>query len=93
MRPQRPRSILVRGPLGAAARAGEVGVEHPGELLLAHPHQQRVVGDAGVGDEHLDRAELVLDRGERGVDRGGVGDVAGDAEESGASRRRRCRGG
>ena len=29
-----------------------------GEVVLAHAQQQAVVGDAGVGHEHLDRAEL-----------------------------------
>ena len=34
-----------------------------------------------LDDEHLDRAELLLDRGERGVDLVGVGDVARHAEQ------------
>ena len=63
-------------PLGDAVRAGEVGVDDALERLLAHPQQQRVVGDAGVGDQHLDRPELGLDRAERGVDLLGRRDVA-----------------
>ena len=39
------------------------------EVLVAHPHEEAVLGDARVGDEHLDRApELLLGLGERGVD-------------------------
>ena len=56
------------GPLGDAVGGGEVGVDHRGEVVLAHAQEQPVVGDAGVRHEHLDRAELRLDRGERGVD-------------------------
>ena len=43
-----------------------------GEVVLAHPQQQPVVGDAGVGDQHLDRAERLLDGRERGIDLGRV---------------------
>ena len=44
------------GPLGGGRRR-EVGVDHRGEVVLAHPQQQAVVGDAGVGDQHLDGAD------------------------------------
>src|SRR5690242_209053 len=69
------------GPLGDPERAGQVGVQHPGELLLAHPQQQRVVGDSGVGHQHLHRALLRLDLGEGSVDLLQVGDVAPHAEQ------------
>ena len=71
-----------RGPLGDPVGAGEVGVDDAGERLLAHPQQQRVVGHAGVGHQHLDRAELGLDRAERGVDLLGRRDVALHAEQA-----------
>ena len=57
------------GPLGDPERAGEVGVDDAGPVVLAHPQQQGVRGDAGVGDQHLDRAVRGLDLGERRVDR------------------------
>ena len=44
---------------GAEEGAGQVGIDDLGELILGHPHQQGVVGDACVGDHHLDRT-LVL---------------------------------
>ncbi len=40
------------------------------------------MGDAGVGDQHLDRAVLGLDGREGGLDRLGVGDVAPDVERA-----------
>ena len=43
--------------------------------------QQRVLGDARVGDEHLDRALLGLDLVEGGVDVGRAGHVAAHAEQ------------
>ena len=43
---------------------------------------QGVGGDAGVGDQHLDRAVGRLDLGEGGLDRGGVGDVAAHVERA-----------
>ena len=45
-----------------------------------HPQQQRVVGDAGVGHQHLDRAVRLLDLRERRLDLLGVGDVAAHVE-------------
>ena len=45
-----------------------------------HPQDQGVVGDAGVGHQHLDRAVGLLDLREGGVHRGGVGDVAAHVE-------------
>src|SRR5690606_27037420 len=59
----------------AAERAGEVHVDHRLELLVAHAHEELVLGHAGVGDEHLDGAHVLLDGGERRVDGRGVGDV------------------
>ena len=68
IRPQRARSMPGARPLGDPVRAGEVRVDHPRELLLAHPQQQGVVGDPGVGHQHLDRALVLLHLLERGVD-------------------------
>src|SRR6478672_2416330 len=68
------------GAAGAAERAGEVRVDDGVELLVAHPHQEGVAGDARVGDEHLHGpAEDLLRGGEGGVDRRRVGDLAQDA--------------
>src|SRR6478736_4591498 len=65
---------------GAAEGTGEVGVDDGVELLVAHAHEQRVAGDAGIRDEHLDRtAEDLLGGRERRVDGGRVGDLARDA--------------
>ena len=73
MRPLRARSMPCAARLVTRYGRREVGVDHRGEVVLAHPQQQAVVGDAGVRHEHLDRApELGLDRGERGVDLGAV---------------------
>ena len=63
------------GPLGHPVGPGQVRVDHRAERVLAHPQQQRVVGDPGVGHQHLDRALVLLHLGERGVDAGRVGDV------------------
>src|SRR2546421_716041 len=70
------------GPLRDPPGTGEVGLDHPGPLLLGHPQQQRVLGDPGVRDQYLDRPQLRLDGAERGVHLSRVGDVALDAEES-----------
>src|SRR5690606_37602436 len=72
----------LHGPAGGAERAGEVRVEHVGEVVVGHAQDEAVAGDARVGDEDLDRAELGLDLGERVVDLGGVAHVAGDAEQA-----------
>jgi hypothetical protein len=39
------------------------------ELLQRHLLQPRVLGDAGVVDQHVDAAELFLDAGDHGIDR------------------------
>jgi hypothetical protein len=71
------------GTPGAAEGAGEVGVEDAVELLVAHPHEQGVLGDAGIGDQHLDRAaEGLLGRREGRVDGGGVGHLAAHAHQA-----------
>src|SRR4051794_12447811 len=48
------------GPLRDPEGAGEVRVDDALELLVAHPHQQRVVGQPGVGHQHLDRTLVLL---------------------------------
>ena len=73
---------LGAGPLGHPVGGGEVRVEDLGEVLLLHAHQQPVAGDPGVADQHLDRALVLLDLGERAVDGLGVGDVALHAEQA-----------
>jgi hypothetical protein len=71
-----------RGALGDAVGGRQVRVDDPGERLLAHPHEQPVVGDPGVGHQDLDRAVRGLGLGEGGVDRVGVGDVAVHREQA-----------
>src|SRR6266702_1049181 len=44
------------GALGHPVGAGQVGVEHRGEVVLAHQREQLVAGDPGVGHQHLHRA-------------------------------------
>ena len=63
IRPQRARIIFGHDPLGEPPGGGEVGGEHGLEVVLGHADEQAVAGDAGVGHEHLDGAELLLDRG------------------------------
>lgn len=70
------------GAAGAAEGSGEVDVDHVVEVGVAHPHEQSVASDPGVGDEHLDRPESLLDGLEPGVDRLRRGDIAGDGEHA-----------
>src|SRR5699024_9798903 len=67
-------------PLDRAEGAGEVGVQHRLEGVVAHPQQQLVVGDPGVRDQHLDRSVRLLDGLDRRVEAVAVGDVRGDGE-------------
>src|SRR3546814_18077491 len=55
--------------------AGEVGVEDRLPVLVLHPHQQVVAGDAGVVDQDRDRAELLADRIDQRLDGAGFVDV------------------
>ena len=48
-------------PLGDPEGAGQVGLDDRGPVVLAHPQEQGVGGDPGVGDEHLDRPVRLLD--------------------------------
>ena len=52
----------------------EIGVDHLVPLLRRHPVEHAVAGDAGIVDQHLDRAEVGLDL----LDAGGAGIVVGD---------------
>ena len=52
-------------------------------VVVGHPQEQGVAGDAGVGDEHLDRPERGLHLGECRLHLGGVGHVALHAEHTG----------
>ena len=52
------------------------------EVVVGHAQHEHVGGHPGVGDEHLDRAEGLLDLGEGGVDLGGVGDVAAHGQDA-----------
>ncbi len=72
-----------RRPPGDPERTGQVGGDHRVPVVVGHPHQQRVPGDAGVGDHHLDVAEGGLDLGERGLDLSRIGHVTLDAEHAG----------
>ena len=44
----------------------EVGVDHRAPLLRRHAVEHGVAGDAGIVDQHLDRAEIGLDLLEAG---------------------------
>src|SRR3546814_4263589 len=61
--------------LAAAEDAGEVGVEDRLPVLVLHPHQQVVAGDAGVVDEDRDRADVLADGIDQRLDRTGFVDV------------------
>ncbi|MGY3497397.1 hypothetical protein ACVW1B_006816 [Bradyrhizobium sp. USDA 4502] len=53
----------------------EVGVDHGIPLLDRHLVERGILGDAGIVDEHVDRAEIgldLLDAGRAGVERGDV---------------------
>ena len=80
IRPRRSRSMPLAARLASRNEPVRLVSMTDRPVLLRHPQQQRVGGDAGVGDEHLDRAVRVLDLGERRVDRGRVGDVAAHVE-------------
>jgi hypothetical protein len=66
--------------LGTMEDPAQVDVDDGVELLQRHLLQPRVLGDAGVVDEHVDTAELGLHRGDHGVDLGAVGDVDDEAQ-------------
>src|SRR5690606_38339225 len=61
--------------LAAAVDAGQVGVEDGLPVLVLHPHQQVVAGDAGVVYEDRDRADVLADRLDQLFDRAGRADV------------------
>ena len=82
-----------RGPLGDVEGALEVDVDDGVEIGVGHAHQQRVLGDARVRDDHLDRAVRLLGLGERRVHGGGVGDITHDPERSLGGRSAGARGG
>nr|AAC46202.1 MAV301 [Mycobacterium avium] len=67
--------------LGHPERPGQVGVDDLGEPLLRHPDQECVLGDTGVGHQHLDRPLVLLHLCEGAVDGVVVGDVALDTEQ------------
>ena len=73
---------MATAPLGHPERAGQVGVDHVEEGLLAHAQHQRVHGDAGVGHQHLDRAPPLLDRAEGRLDLLRVAHVAAHGQEA-----------
>ena len=84
----RPGRAPHRGqrPAQAPERRGEVEVEHPLPLLVRRPHRSGHAR-AGIGDEHLDRAEPVLDLPEELLGEGGLREVTGhDERRPGAGR-------
>ena len=69
MRPLRGAQHVLGRPLGHPVQRREVGVDDAREVVLAHPQEQAVAGDAGIGHEDLDRiAEVLGDLGECAVD-------------------------
>ena len=80
IRPRRSRSMPLAARLASRNEPVRLVSMTERPVVLGHPQQQGVGGDAGVGDQHLDRAVLLLDLRERGVDRLRVGDVAAHVE-------------
>src|SRR5690606_9211230 len=72
-------------PLHGGAAEAEIGfqidLDDVGEVLVLHPHQQAVLGDAGVGDEDVQRgAGGLFGAGDQAVDGVGVRQVGGGGE-------------
>ncbi len=82
IRPKRLRCMLREARWATRNAPVEVRVDDVLEPLLGHPHEERVLGDPGVGHQHLDRTLVLLDLFERPVDGVVVGDVAHDAEQA-----------
>ena len=72
----------LRRALDDAERAAEVRRDDAVEVVLGHAQQQRVLRDAGIGDDDLDRTQLLLDLGERGVDGSGIRHIGADGERA-----------
>jgi hypothetical protein len=72
----------LRRALDGAERPGQVRLDDRRPVVLAHPQEQRVAGNAGVRDQHFDGTLRSLDLSEGRLDRVGVGDVAFDGEEA-----------
>ena len=66
--------------------AAQVDVDHAVELLQRHFLQARVLGDAGVVDQHVDAAEFFLDAGDHGIDHFALRHVHLIARRRGAER-------
>ena len=60
----------------AVESAGDVGVQHLGPGLLAQPPERAVVGDAGIVDQEVDPAQLLLGLVDELLHRLPVADVA-----------------
>ena len=61
IRPQRAFIIFGTTRLASRQVAVRLVAMTSVEVVLGHAHEQPVAGDAGVGDQHLDRPELLLD--------------------------------
>jgi hypothetical protein len=59
--------------------APQVHPHDPVPVLVGDVQEGRHAGDAGVVDEDVDRAEVLLDLGDRPVGRGAVGHVQAGA--------------
>ena len=83
MRPQRPRSIFVAARL--ATRQAPLRLVSTTRLNCSSLIRMISVSSVmpALATSTSTGSELVLDRRERRVDRGGVGDVAGDPEQAG----------
>src|SRR3954468_4844031 len=58
----------------------QVDVDDAAPFIVAQPHREVVRGDAGIVDEHQDRAEVVAYAREHLVGRRGIGNVGDDCE-------------
>ena len=63
-------------------RAAQVDVEDGVVVFRLDVHDLQRLGDAGIVDQHVDRAELGHDLLHRGEAGGLVGDVAGEADDA-----------
>ena len=72
----------LRRALDDAERAAEVRRDDAVEVVLGHAQQQRVLGDAGVRDDDLDRTERALDLGEGGIDGCGIRHIRAHRERA-----------
>ncbi|MCY1300963.1 hypothetical protein D9M70_505510 [compost metagenome] len=73
----------LRGDLGDAPDAVQVGRQHGAPIFLADLQRALAVTDAGIVEHHIDHPEMRLGSIEGRLDAGAVGDVEGDRQRLG----------